>query len=106
MALAECSNRWIPSQPEIGQRSREHSFPIKFTAQIGPELVDRVDVSVSIQSQDPPFVLRRKLQDESSAQTVEFDAAFEIQSVVDVNDVNRYIVGSFNTVEKKAGISI
>ncbi len=71
------------------------------TAQIGPELVDRVDVSVSIQSQDPPFVLRRKLQDESSGQTLELDAAFEIQSVVDVNDVNRYIVGAFNTVEKK-----
>jgi beta-glucanase (GH16 family) len=71
------------------------------SAQIGQDLVDRVDVSVSIQSQYPPFVLRRKLQDELSAQTIEFDAAFEIQSVVDVNDVNRYIVGAFNTEEKK-----
>jgi len=65
-------------------------------------LVDSVSVKVSLASQDPPYVLtRRSLQDDHVTQELTFDADFEIQSVVQVHDANRFIIGAFNTFEKK-----
>ena len=88
----------------------------EITEVIGHELVDAVDVSISIVSQDPPYSSRRDLartrevyaagnvlpRDLQVEQKITFDALFLIQSVVEDHDVNRYIVGAFNTDTERA----
>jgi beta-glucanase (GH16 family) len=77
---------------------------------IGLELVESVDVSVALVSQEPPFVSRRLergaawtfvrgLQED---QEITFNAVIAIQSQVDVNDVNPYITGAFDSDAKNA----
>jgi hypothetical protein len=77
---------------------------------MGPELVESVDVSVTLVSQDPPFVGSRALERGSvralrrlqAEQELTFSAVIAIQSKVDVNDVNPYITGAFDSDAKKA----
>lgn len=83
---------------------------------IGYELVDAVEISIAIVSQDPPFSSRRALtstrdsnvagdvlqRDLQVEQKITFDAVLLIQSVVEDHDVNRYIVGAFNSDPESA----
>ena len=71
---------------------------------IGQNLIDALNVSVSLDAQDPPFseasgfpapVLETTAQ--SKNVKLMFDAAVSIQSVVTEHDVNRYIMGAFNS---------
>ena len=71
------------------------------TTSIGRDLVDTMNVTVSLVSQDPPFVLRRLRAMQQTTLDIDFNVVLDIQSVVDVNDLNRYIVGAFHTYEKK-----
>lgn len=94
-----------PMSAQVWSEVTRDFLSAQVTSAIG--LVENVTVDVSLVSQDPPFVLRarrrRSLEEEEneSNQVIVFDALFQIQSVVDVHDVNRYIIGAFNTLEKK-----
>jgi beta-glucanase (GH16 family) len=83
-------------------------FAAEIEEVIGPELLDDVAVSIVIVSQDPPFKTRRALARKSAGrrlqvdeQKLTFDAVFLIQSVVEEHDVNRYIMGAFNTNDER-----
>ena len=82
----------------------EIHFAAEINEIIGPDLMDAVAVSVSLVAQDPPFLDTSGFPTPTLEPTAQitnvkltFDAAISIRSVVTEHDVNRYIMGAFNS---------
>jgi hypothetical protein len=103
-----------PLSPSLGVKWAEatgNHLAAEMVEAMGPELVESVNVSVALVSQDPAFVGSRALEQgwfralrslQAEELELTFSAFIAIQSKVDVNDVNPYITGAFDSDAKKA----
>jgi hypothetical protein len=103
-----------PLSPSLGVKWAEatgNHLASEMVKAMGPELVESVNVSVALVSQNPAFVGSRALEQglfralrslQAEELELTFSAFIAIQSKVDVNDVNPYITGAFDSDAKKA----
>ena len=90
-----------PALQDDWSKATENHLREHMTDAIGSDLVESMEVSVALVSQDPPYVstgtrrARMLQQDTNEEEELVFNAMIAIQSEVQVDDVNPYITGAF-----------